>query len=382
MNSQDRAFLQAHLSLLTSNERSKLFKRAAQIRQHTPAKTTRHHDLIDEDEAGEQVQLRVRRQRTQLDDIVLKLLRDETEEARPTEREGETATVLSIHRDRCEVTKLGEDQKIEWCELSPEIKKTQQTSLAVGDRVLLVRRKEHVFVDAVLPRKTKLSRPDPVNDHRERVIVANIDTVVIVVSVGSPPLHPRLIDRYLIAVQRGGARAVVAVNKLDLPHDPAELEALKPYEAAGIPIHRCSAEARQGLPTLREELHGQVAAFVGHSGVGKSSLLNALRPELALAVGSVSEGNQRGAHTTRRSTLYRLDGGTSIIDTPGIRSFGLWALTSDEVEEAFPEFQGLVCRFRDCKHVHEPGCAVRAAVEAGEVSPYRYETFIRLRETV
>jgi ribosome biogenesis GTPase len=374
--------MQGQLALLTANERHKLLKRAAQIRQTTPAKTTRQHDLLDEDDDGERVHLRIRTQRNNLDEVVLKLLREEAEAKLEAEALGETATVLTIHKGRCEVAKLQEEGEPFFCELSPEIERTQQTALAVGDRVLIERRREHIFVERVMPRTTKLSRPDPGSVSRERVIVANIQAAVVVVSVGSPPLHPRLIDRYLVAIQKGGARPVIAVNKLDLLENRQELDQLKPYEDAGIPIHRCSADRRQGLDGLRDELKGELAAFVGHSGVGKSSLLNALRPDLGLEVGSVSGGNHRGAHTTRRSTLHRLGEGVAIIDTPGIRSFGLWSLTADEVEAGFPEFAGLCCRFRDCTHVHEPGCAIKGAVESGSISRYRYETFVRLRESL
>lgn len=230
------------------------------------------------------------------------------------------------------------------------------------------------------PRKTKLSRPDVDNENRERLIVANVDVVVIVVSVVSPPLHPRLIDRYLVAIQNGGADAIVCVNKIDLPDDPNELSVLAPYRAIGIPIFECSTVDGRGIEDLRKRVQGKTMAFVGHSGVGKSSLVNAFAPELGLKTGGLIEGYGRGAHTTTVSSLHRLGDGTTVIDTPGIRSFGLWATTQAEIDRAFPEFATLACRFRNCSHTGEPGCGVVEAVETGQVSADRYETFLRLSE--
>jgi ribosome biogenesis GTPase len=385
LNEKDRAFLQGQLSLLNSSERQKLIKRAGLLRKTSPKLTTRHLEADEIDDEGPAF-TKLKSKSKSLDEILLKLLREDerTQGAGRVQSEIRDSlqplcTVLTIHKGRCEVDRDGESLL---CELTPEILERQQTMLAVGDHVSLSKRKEHWFVDAVLPRRTKLSRPDPATESRERVIVANIDVVVIVVSVGSPPLHPRLIDRYLVAVQRGNGRPVIAVNKLDLLKDEGELKQLEPYRQIGIPVHFCSADRGTGVSELELELRGQLAAFVGHSGVGKSSLVKRLRPELDLEVGAVSAGNAKGAHTTRRSTLYRLENDTRIIDTPGIRSFGLWALTSEEVESSFPEFDGLSCRFRDCAHTHEPGCGVRAAVEAGLVSFDRYQTFLRLLQSL
>ncbi len=336
--------------------------------------------VVTEEDDGP-TRLKMRSRSASLDEFLLRLLREDRavdEAGMPTDTSLK-ATVITIHKGRCDVLFRGQMRN---CPLTPELERTQQTSIAVGDHVLLFQRGEHYVVDRVLPRKTKLSRPDPQTETRERVIVANIDVVVIVVSVFSPPLHPRLIDRFLVAVQRGGARPVIAVNKIDLLRDESELDVLDPYRPLGIPIVKCSAEAKVGLQDLMAELSGQTAAFVGHSGVGKSSLVQAIRPELDIEIGAVSGGNSRGSHTTRRSTMYQLGQQTQLIDTPGIRSFGLWALSADEVEESFPEFANLQCKFRNCTHTHEPQCAVRAAVDQGTVSEYRYETFLRLRESV
>ena len=211
--------------------------------------------------------------------------------------------------------------------------------------------------------------------------MANVDSVLIVVSVVRPPLHPRLIDRYLIAIQNGGAKPLICVNKIDLlGEDKSELDVLEPYRKIGIPVIECSTRESLGIEEMRELLRGQKVVFVGHSGVGKSSLINAFAPDLNLVTGGVSEGYGRGTHTTTVSSLHRLASDTTLIDTPGIRSFGLWSVTQNEIERSFPEFVGLECKFNDCSHTKEPGCGVLAAVESGSISGDRYSTFLRLRE--
>ena len=230
----------------------------------------------------------------------------------------------------------------------------------------------------LLPRKTKLSRPEIRNARQEQLIAANIDVVAIVVSVVSPPLHPRLIDRYLVAVQNGGARAVICVNKLDLLGDSDELELLEPYRKLGLQVFDCSCETGSGIAEMRKALSGLTLAFVGHSGVGKSSLANAFAPELGLKTSGVSEGYGRGTHTTTTSSMHRLADGTTLIDTPGIRSFGLWESGEDEIAASFVEFDKYECRFADCRHVSEPDCGVLAALERGEIAEERYQAYCRM----
>ena len=253
-------------------------------------------------------------------------------------------------------------------------------NLVVGDEVTVGLIGDQTCVISVQARRTKLSRPDVNDKNVEKLIVANVDSVLIVVSVVSPPLHPRLIDRYLIAIQNGGARPLICVNKIDLLEDLTELDVLEPYRKIGIPVIQCSTRDTLGIDELRNLLQGQMVVFVGHSGVGKSSLINAFAPELKLVTGDVSEGYGRGTHTTTVSSLHRLPHGTTLIDTPGIRSFGLWSVTQNEIARSFPEFVGLQCKFNDCTHTKEPGCGVLAAVASGAVSGDRYSTFLRLRD--
>ena len=251
---------------------------------------------------------------------------------------------------------------------------------AIGDQVLFS--PERRRVDQILPRRTVLSRPDPHNPNLELVIAANVDVVVNVVSLNSPPLRPGLIDRYLIAIGKSGAAPLLCVNKIDLLAGAEELQQLRPYQDAGIPVNFCSAATGEGIDLLSAALVGKLCVFAGHSGVGKSSLLNALHPQLSLATRAVSEGNDRGRHTTTSSALYHLPNGAMVIDTPGIREFGLWDVSKDDVRLYYREFQDYRCAFSDCSHTHEPDCGVKAAVESAGISPARYEGYLRIMQSL
>ena len=310
---------------------------------------------------------------------------DEQQEAAVEEVEGEFAEagiVISVTSGRCRVFKDGEELD---CAVPPDLAVRQKSALAVGDRVRVSDESGSMRVQAVLPRRTVLARPDPLHAHRQRLVAANVDVVIHVVSLRSPPLRPRLIDRYLIAIQRGGAQPVICVNKTDLldPEERAEeLERLEIYRRIGVPVIACSTKSGEGLEAMRAEVEGKMAALVGHSGVGKSSILNALDLSLQLATNTLHRKRGTGRHTTSASTLYDFGGGTYLIDTPGIREFGLWNLTRETLRDYFPEFDELAesCRFTNCTHVHEPDCEVQRAVEDEELNEGRYETYVRLFE--
>ena len=292
------------------------------------------------------------------------------------------AVVFNVASGRCRVLLDGEEID---CVIPPELAMRQKSALAVGDRVLVAEEAGIWRLKTVLPRRTVLARPDPLHKHMQRLIAANVDVVIHVISLKSPPLRPRLIDRYLIAIQRGGAHPVICVNKVDLlsPEErDGELPKLAPYLDLGVPVIGCSTKTGEGLDQLRHEVEGKMAALVGHSGVGKSSILNALDETLQLATNTLHRKRATGRHTTTASTLYDFGGGTYLIDTPGIREFGLWDLDRDSLRDYFPEFDepSESCRFTDCTHVHEPNCEVKAQVEAGELSQARYETYVRLWE--
>lgn len=283
-------------------------------------------------------------------------------------------TLLGLSRGWCDaMTDEGEPLT---CALPVELPQ----AIAVGDRARVGQREGGRWeLAAVLPRTSRLSRPDPQDPLRERVLVANIDLVLIVCAAASPPLRPGLVDRLLVAIAMGGARPMLVVNKIDLA--PPELdELLAPYEALGLPVLRVSVRTGQGIDALRERLAGQLCAFVGHSGVGKSSLVNALDPEARILTGEVNERIGRGRHTTTATKLHRLAGGVRIIDTPGVRSFGLWRVEPAQAAAFFPEIAEIAgaCRYRDCLHDGEDGCAVDDAVETGTLAPARLAGYRRI----
>jgi ribosome biogenesis GTPase len=231
------------------------------------------------------------------------------------------------------------------------------------------------MIERVEPRHGVLTRA---SRRREQVLVANVDQLAIVISLVQPDLKPHLIDRYLAAAQLGGLKPVLLLNKIDLA-DPVELQPLVGgYAQLGIPVILTSARTGVGIARLRAQLRGRSTVFSGQSGVGKSSLLNAVQPGLGLAVKSVSEVNNKGRHTTTYAQLLRLESGGWVVDTPGVRQLQLWDVIPEEVEGYFPEFRPFVplCAFPDCTHTHEAGCAVKAAVARQQVSGRRYHSYL------
>lgn len=253
-----------------------------------------------------------------------------------------------------------------------------EVELAVGDEVRFdpVRR----IVLERLPRRSQLERRRPRDDPRRRhVIAANIDRLAIVTAVCRPPFRAGLVDRMQLAALAGGLDAILVVNKLDLWKGPLP-EEIRGFEVA-LPVLPVSARTGSGLDALREALAGRRSVFAGHSGVGKSSLLNALRPELRLATGDLGRRGERGRHTTRSSIWLRLAGGAVVIDTPGIRELASGVADPALLAELYPEVARLApaCQFRDCAHVSEPGCAVRRALGQGSLSQQRYAQYLRVR---
>jgi ribosome biogenesis GTPase len=294
-------------------------------------------------------------------------------------RADESAIVIYVGSARCRA--VFRDQEIDVV-IPSGIAVKQKSALAVGDRITVTSEAGAWRLQSIVPRHSVLARPDPLRPHMQRLIAANIDVVVHVVSVKAPPLRVRLIDRYLIAIQRGGAQPVVCVNKIDLLDDPAEeLARLDVYRRLSVPVVACSVRTGEGLDELRSLVEGKTSALVGHSGVGKSSILNALDERLQLATNELHRRGT-GRHTTTASTLYDFGGGTYVIDTPGIREFGLWDLDRQTLRDYFPEFDEPTeyCRFTDCTHVHEPGCEVKERLGRGEINAARYETYLRLYE--
>ena len=252
--------------------------------------------------------------------------------------------------------------------------------LAVGDEVVLERgeRDDAWAIAEIRPRRSVLARRAPGGGYGERVLAANVDQVVVVFAVAKPDPHPRM----LVIAEANGLAARVIVNKVDLAGEEAARARFADYPRAGYPVHLTSAREGRGLDELREVLRGKSSVFTGPSGVGKSSLLNALYPGLNLRVGEISESVNKGRHTTVGGYVHPLPDGGFVIDTPGLRELGIWQLPEARLDFCFPEIRPVAddCRFADCAHVNEPDCAVREAVSRGDVSRARYESYLQLRE--
>jgi ribosome biogenesis GTPase len=252
-------------------------------------------------------------------------------------------------------------------------------AVAVGDQVLV--RPDGTgsgVVEQRLPRRSLLARPDVFYPHLQQVVVANADQLLVVASWREPIIWFELIDRYLVAAARHGLPTVICVNKIDLAASRAECERdLQPYHALAVPCVFTSAQTGEGIDELRAVLHDRTTVLAGLSGVGKSSLLSAVRPGLRLRTGVVSEHSGEGRHTTTQATLLRLDNQTWVVDTPGIREFGLSGLARSQLVTYFAEMAEAAagCRFRNCTHHDEPGCAVQAAVAGGAIARSRYHSY-------
>ncbi|MCC6694030.1 MAG: ribosome small subunit-dependent GTPase A [Candidatus Hydrogenedentes bacterium] len=267
------------------------------------------------------------------------------------------------------------------CRVDDALMDGKSSVLAPGDDVQVEADSGGPVVRAVRHRRTKLSRP-AIGRSREQVLAANIDCVVVVASAAKPQFNPGLVDRYLVAAQAGGARPILCINKMDLVSaEPREVE---PYREFDLAIFETSCQNRAGLDALSDALAGKLSVLTGHSGVGKSSIINALEPSLSIDTQDISESTKKGRHTTTSSRLYELPNGARIIDTPGIKQLGLWGISPEELDYYFHELaeRAEKCRFRDCTHVHEPHCAVKDAVEVSEISLARYESYLRIRKAL
>lgn len=302
-----------------------------------------------------------------------------------TEREG---TVLSgtggVYRVLCDAPSLETVDASLRGRLKREDGEARPLKLAVGDRVDVSRTDDAAAwaIARIHPRHSSLARRSPTGGYGERVVVSNVDQVLVVFAAARPEPHPRMLDRFLVIAEANDLVVQVVVNKCDLvPGDDALLP-FADHIAAGYPVHRTSTVTGEGLDALRASLQGRTSALSGPSGVGKSSLMNAMFPSLNLRVGEISDSVNKGRHTTVGALLHPLPGGGFIADTPGLREVGLWGIEIAAVAQCFPEFNPYLgeCRFADCKHLVEPGCAVRDAVDAGAVSRARYDSFAKLRE--
>lgn len=295
--------------------------------------------------------------------------------------EAQTGIVVTRHAKHADVE--AENGEVFRCNLRRTLK-----NVVVGDRVSWRLGSEQLqgisgVIEAIFPRQNELSRPDYYDGIK--VMAANIDQIIIVSAV-LPSLSLNIIDRYLVICEEAKIPALIVLNKVDLLSENERKEAeqqLAIYQNIGYETLCLSAENGENLEALDRYLARGTSIFVGQSGVGKSSLINRLLPDVNAQTGAVSGVSGLGQHTTTASRLYHLPQGGNLIDSPGIREFGLWHLTSEQITLGYREFQSVLgtCKFRDCKHKNDPDCAIRQAVEKGKISAIRFDNYHRLLES-
>ena len=302
----------------------------------------------------------------------------------PSRTEGVVLRAASGH---CEVDA---DGRVWRCELRGRLKhgpREAQSPVVAGDRVAFAvldaaAEPPRGVVEEVRPRRTRVSRlaARRAGGRIEQVLMANLDQVVVVQSVREPAPQTGFVDRVLVAAERFGVGAVVVLNKIDLAAPGDDTARWDHYRAVGATVLRTSAATGEGLPALAAALAGRISLLAGASGVGKSSLLNAVEPGLGLKVGRVTARTGLGRHTTTRTELFPVRGGGWIADSPGIRGFDPWDVDPGELRDYFPDFAApaAACRFRTCLHRDEPGCGVKEAVARGEVPAWRHAAYLAL----
>ena len=301
-----------------------------------------------------------------------------------TERDLKEGTIVTISRQGGEL--LYEDNIYDFM-LKPEILLMQKTELAVGEKVLFsFDSEDHCLVEQPLERTQILSRPDPTRKGVERVIAVNMDVIIVTSALENPTLNYNLIDRFLIGIEQTSAEPIVCINKIDLLNDENKhlLDNLKIYENLGIKVLQVSADTGQGIDELVSTLKNKTCVFLGTSGVGKSSLLNQIDPDLNLKTAENREkAAGRGRHTTVMAQMYKIKGGIKLIDTPGVREFNFVDLDKNEVQYGFKEFlEHMPCKFNNCLHDLEKGCNVKSAVEEGLIPESRYDSYIKILHTL
>ena len=290
----------------------------------------------------------------------------------------ERGTVVAVHGIRATVLQHADQRRVRCRPLR------DRTQLAVGDRVEVAHGRFGPEIAALEDRQRCLWRPV---ERGRRLMAAHVDRVVVVLAVVPPP-RPGLIDRFLVAADAEDIDALLVINKADLEGIEDALEILASHRELGYPFLEVSAHTGAGLDALEARIAEGLSVFAGHSGVGKSSLLNRLVPDAQLAIGDLNLVTGRGRHTTSVTTCHAAGapwpGGALVVDTPGVRGFGLYGVELVEIAHGFRELRPwrVSCRFRDCLHEEEPDCAVRRAVDAGEVDPERYDGYLRILESV
>lgn len=307
-------------------------------------------------------------------------------EARAPTAHGRQGVVISLTSGLCRVDVDGAEYR---CSVRGRLgaEQTGYTNvIAVGDDVIVsLNGVDRGVVEEVLPRRSALTRPHVFRSHLQQVIVANVDQLLIVASWRDPIIWLELIDRYLIAAERNGLEAVICVNKADLIEDDEEFDdTLQPYNSLSVRFVKTSALTGEGIDELRRVLRDKTTILAGLSGTGKSSLISAVQPGLNLRTAAVSEYSGEGRHTTSQSNLMRLSMGGSVVDTPGIREFGLAGMRKHDLAAFFPEIGALSgnCRFSDCSHMNEPDCAVQEGEIRGDVPHSRLHSYNMIYATL
>ncbi len=271
------------------------------------------------------------------------------------------------------------------CKLRGKLKekKLNEDLVAVGDRVLItVLPDEGAVIEEILPREKEFFRMAPsIRGEYRQILIANPDKIFLVFACAEPEPSLRMLDRFLVIAEKQKIPPVIIANKVDLVGKKEAEKIFSIYLDLGYPVIYTSARKQMNIGRLQEEVSGWISAFSGPSGVGKSSLLNCLQPDLAILTGALKQSSGKGRHTTVVRQLIKLKAGGFVADMPGLRSLSLWDTEPEELDGYFPEMRDLVadCQFSNCSHMMEPGCAVKKAVENGSIHPARYESYIRLR---
>jgi len=284
----------------------------------------------------------------------------------------------TVHTDQGEIV----------CKLRGRLKQTHlnETLAAVGDKaVISLLADGSGVIEKILPRESEFFRMAPTaRGEFKQVLLANLNQLCLIFPCANPEPSTRMLDRFLVIAEKQHTPVVIVANKTDLvsPDEARQLFAV--YHELGYQVLFTSAKNEKGIDALRKILTGKISAFSGPSGAGKSSLLNRVQPELGLRVSAVKRSSGKGKHTTVVRELFELNDGGFVADMPGLRTLSLWDTEPDELDGYFPELRGLVphCRFNNCSHISEPGCAVKQAVEEGGVSVARYQSYVRLRSGV
>lgn len=380
--------------------RSELKKANKKMRRNQGTKQARRKDWLpsgaevldyeDEMETSERIMPRDEGERRRAVENLVFRLNPVTAEAEDTARvdDPDTAVGLVIEASKG-LFRVQVDGRAILCSLRGNLAVAETgytNAAAVGDQVMV--REDGAgsgVIEAVLPRRSLLARPDVFDSHLQQIIVANVDQLLVVSAWREPHIWLELIDRYLIVAERYNLPAIICVNKIDLLEDAAELDTtMRPYRELGYPIVITSASTGAGIEHLRSLLINQTTVLAGLSGVGKSSLISAVEPGLNLRTSHISDKRQEGRHTTTQATWLPLNTGGAVVDTPGIREFGLSGLYQADLIDFMPDLveHAPNCRFNNCLHRDEPGCAVRAAATAGQIATSRYDSYLQMLETL